>query len=115
MKRAIREMSAAISSKDYLVVIETLMAIASLPSRINKLNKTWAATEDEALRSHVGTVIGYLENAWRSSGGSSKAVSIRIDLEPYKPVIRYCRACIDTGKPQWQLLAEKNGWLPPKT
>ena len=35
--------------------------------------------------------------------------------EPYKSLHYYCARCVQEAKPQWQVIAEKHGWVPPKS
>jgi hypothetical protein len=106
----------AADKKDYQSVLGALVDHANLPSIINKLNKVSIATEDVPLRKAIQSVVRHLEEQWRDTPSSQKSAkgSLRPHLakEPYKSTVEYCQRCIDSTKPQWQIIAERHGWGP---
>lgn len=86
--------------KEYRDVLATLNGAFTATQAINRLVKVEVATEDEKLKKALGIVVGRLK------------AQQRIAPEDLKKVKAYCDACIASAKPQWQILAERNGWAP---
>jgi hypothetical protein len=106
----------ATDKKDYQSVLGTLVDYGTLPSIINKLNRVIIATEDTDLRKLIEPVVTRVDKALRDlpNGKKSMRVSLRqqLTVKPFKSVVEYCQKCIDSTKPQWQIIAEHHGWGP---
>lgn len=102
----------AADKKEYETVLAALLSHATLPNIINKLTKVWVSTENEKFKKALGTIITHLKDAARNQTKKSQVVSINISLQPYAPLAEYCHKCIASAKPQWQIIAEQNGWGP---
>lgn len=102
--------------KEYQQVIEACTSIASLSQFQNKLNKVFVATEDPTLKKLLLPVVAKLNETFRNSSSSaaSRKAQLNMLVEPYKSLHYYCNRCIQEAKPQWQVIAEKHGWAPPK-
>jgi len=98
--------------KDYQAVLAALVSHATVASTINKITKVWVATEDAKLKTALGSLIAHLKEAARNQSKPNAAVSLRLDVAPYKVIAEYCQKCIDSIKPQWQIIAEQHGWGP---
>lgn len=92
--------------KDYIDTVESLTALATFISIRGKLNKVRARTEDQKLVSGLDAVIRVFD-----------ASRVRIATTPdltrpeFKALFQYCKETIESGKPQWQVLAERHGWI----
>ncbi len=102
--------------KEYRQVIEACTSIAPLTQVQNKLNKVFVATEDPSLKKLLAPVLAKLNEAFRnSSGAASRKIKPNLLVEPYKSLHYYCAYCVQQAKPQWQIIAEKHGWVAPKS
>jgi hypothetical protein len=99
--------------KDYQIVLATLVGRATLTSCINKFAKIWVETEDLKLKVGLAKIIDVLKDLARSKKGST-SIAMPLHEDPYKWTAEYCKACIDSIKPQWKIIAEQNGWGPKK-
>ena len=77
----------------------------------------FVATEDPTLKKLLAPVVGKLNEAFRNSSGAaaSRKAQLNVLVEPYKSLHYYCTCRVQEAKPQWQVLAEKHGWVPPKS
>lgn len=100
--------------KDYEAVLGVLVEHGTLSSFINKLNKVSIATEDDELRKAITPVVWNLEKSLQSFPNNKKSAKLTLtpssDLPPFKTLARYCLECIQSKKPQWQIIAERHGW-----
>lgn len=105
----------ATKADEYRAVLEILKGRHDVSGFANKLAKIWAQTEDSELRVRVHEVCEHLKTAALSMPKKNQSLksSLRITNPPYKALAEYCVACINLRRPQWQLLAERNGWTPP--
>ncbi|HEX2531522.1 MAG TPA: hypothetical protein VHK70_08640 [Burkholderiaceae bacterium] len=95
----------ASDKKDYVDTIEALTSLATITFIRNKLNKVRARTEDQKLIGLLDTAIRVLDAA-----NVRSAVTLSLRKAEYGALHAYCRQVIDSIKPQWQILAECNGW-----
>ena len=99
--------------KDYRTAIEACTSLATISTMQNKLNKLMVSTEDARLKSLLNTVIIYL-NLAHMAATANKKTSIKTKVlpqeEPYKSLLQYCEQSLKSVKPQWQIIAEQNGW-----
>ena len=93
--------------KDYIDIIEAVTAIATVTSTRNKLNSVRARTEDQRLKNLLDSAIRLLDQS-----GTRASVSLNLRKQEYGNLHRYCDAVLVSFKPQWQILAEQNGWGP---
>jgi hypothetical protein len=102
--------------KDYEAVQGVLVEHGTLSSFINRLNKVSIATEDHELRKAITPVVEYLEKSLQSFPNNKKSAKLTLkpssDMPPLKTLARYCLECIQSKKPQWQIIAERHGWGP---
>ncbi|RZI43713.1 hypothetical protein EGT07_08060 [Herbaspirillum sp. HC18] len=96
----------ASDKKDYIDTIEAITTCATAISIRNKLSKVRARTEDQRLADLLDTAIRRLDTS------SSRALdSLNLSRQEYGKLHQYCKTTMDTMKPQWQILAERNGWI----
>lgn len=98
-------MSAAV--KDYLDTLEAIGLLATFSAIHNRLHKIRVHTEDMKLADLLGASTSLL---------SASSIRIKTNINLNKPehqkLHRYCTSMIAKNKPQWQILAERNGWAP---
>jgi len=99
----------ATDKKDYVETVEALTTLATMTSIRNKLNKVRARTEDQRLATLLDTAIRLLDT-------SSLRVpyTLKLTRPQYGDLHAYCKTVIESVKPQWQILAERHGWIPEK-
>lgn len=101
--------------KDYQTAIEACTSLATISTIQNKLNKLMVTTEDSQLKSLLNAVVINL-NLAHMAITANKKTSIKTKVmpqeEPYKSLLQYCEQALKSVKPQWQLIAEQNGWSP---
>lgn len=93
-------------------MLAALASHATLAGTINKIAKIWAHTEDAKLKAVLGKLIGHLKRAALIQSKPNAAVSFDLNATPYKEIAGYCLRCIESIKPQWQIIAEQYGWAP---
>lgn len=98
----------ATEKKDYIDIIEAVTAVATPTLTRNKLNKVRARTEDRRLQLLLDSAIRLLDES-----GVRATVSLKLTKPEYGKLHSYCEAVVTSSKPQWQILAEQNGWGPP--
>ena len=101
------------NSKDYKKVITILGKITTISTIHNNLNSVFVKTEDQKLKKLLNELLKELVN-YESVLEKKKLASNKhhLDLtkEPFKSLISYCEDCIESEKPQWQIIAEQHGW-----
>ena len=88
--------------REYRLAIEALRRPGSERTRINRLNRIASRTEDKKLEFLAAAAIEALARGYAD-------VPERLDR-----IAKYCLGAIHATKPQWQILAEQNGWVPPR-
>ncbi|WP_125470203.1 hypothetical protein [Achromobacter aegrifaciens] len=98
----------------YSKVLEALNVSASPPTRANKLIKIQMEAEDSALHTHLAAAVETLRSSRYVDGVDPRSSGEILDLEHahWKPLRQYCEQSLASGKPEWQLIAERNGWRP---
>ena len=101
----------------YQKVLYELDKSQSITQKHNNLTKIIYSTEDNILISlllNYCELLGRLEK-FKKVNMHSKAQDIIAKGIPVKEnIIAYCTDAISKGKPEWQIMAERNGWTPPK-
>jgi len=92
--------------KDFIDTIEAITTCATVISIRNKLSKVRARTEDQWLGDLLDTAIRRLDTS------SSRALnSLDLAKPEYGKFHQYCKTRMGSTEPQWQILAERNGWI----
>ena len=98
--------------EETIVVLKDLRTVAS---HITNLGKIMNKSEDQQLKTLLGTVITSLQRAHVSpkvKGKSTPGNLYNLADLGIKNLIKYCESAIGSKKPEWQILAERNGWAP---
>lgn len=101
----------------YEKTITELKEIRTIASHITHLGKVMNKTEDSQLKDLLGNAITSLQGAHARpnvKGKSTPGNLYNATDASLKRVIEYCENRIAAKKPEWQVLAELNGWTPPK-
>ncbi|MEW5199330.1 hypothetical protein [Enterobacter hormaechei] len=99
----------------YQETIHLLKKTQSVAKHLTELGKILTSTEDPQLKELVETVYGSLQEAhYKAKSGKSTPLNLySAQNNTIKRLISYCESHIQAGKPEWQVMAEKNGWTPP--
>lgn len=90
---------------------------SSFKSIHNNLMKLYYETEDYTLKDYIRRYAEGLAEAekYRISKLISHCSSVLHQIEPIKvSLINYCSDMESLRKPEWQILAERYGWTPPR-
>ena len=102
--------------KYYQTVISALTEHAAITSISNKLKTVYSATEDDDLKHKLSPVIVTVNEIIKDAPPKVRSLKgslqQQVRNEPYKSLVEYCQGCINSIKPQWQIIAERNGWGP---
>ena len=99
--------------KDYEDTLRAMLDHSTTNTLINKLNKVFVATEDTDLRKLLAPVIRTFKEA-ATLQTKQVAGAVSVNDPRYRPLVDYCRQCINSVKPQWQIIAERHGWGPKR-
>lgn len=99
----------------YEEVIAALKDMRPVASHIKNLGKLMNKTEDQTLKTALGRVITTLQQSHANPKVIGKSTPGNLyntkDLK-IKDLISYCEKLIGMKIPEWQVLAERNGWAP---
>jgi hypothetical protein len=101
-------------SNEYNKVIEACTSLATIASIQNKLNRIYISTEDNQLQSLLKPALVNLVTVQREAVSrkvSSHKSQCNLGNSPFKELAIYCKKTLASSKPQWQVLAERNGWV----
>lgn len=96
-----------------LVELDKTHKLTSLSGHYNNLVTIMHTTEDEELRGLIGAYIEFLPKIekYAKAKMSINTQSLVNDSKPYKvDLYNYCGQMVKLCKPEWQIIAERNGW-----
>lgn len=99
----------------YERTVRTINEVKTLKSHMESLGKILATSEDDQLRAFISQVIWVLQHQLQHS--TSKSIPTSLMFYPVTQTIQlleYCKFQNRHKKPEWQVLAERNGWTPKK-
>ena len=71
-------------------------------------------SEDMHLSNLIALVVKILQYQYENSTAKSTPTSLMFHpVPPTIQLVEYCRYQTRLKKPEWQVLAEQNGWTPP--
>lgn len=98
----------------YDKTIRTVTEVKTLASHMASLGKIMATSEDAQLSSLIANVVFVLQYQFQHSTAKSTPTSLMFHPVPQTiQLVDYCKYQNRLKKPEWQLLAERNGWTPP--
>jgi hypothetical protein len=99
----------------YEKTLSSLKEIKTAASHLTALGKIRATSEDKNLIQAIDALVRELQVSHARSKTKSTPFSLETTTAPEAlNLIRYCKQAIASKKPEWQILAERNGWTPPK-
>lgn len=99
----------------YDKTIKSVTEVKTLVAHMTSLGQIMATSEDTSLFDLITEVVMALQYQHQHSMAKSTPTSLL--FHPIPPTVRlvdYCRRKIMLKKPEWQVLAERNGWTPPR-
>lgn len=107
--------------KDYREALYIVESEGTPGSKYNKLLKIMIRTEDSQLKKLVGEMAeaykDYLKPGMTRSINSNLPRNNRESINFIKnrktELISYINSILNMQKPQWQIIAERNGWIAP--
>lgn len=96
--------------------LKALKEVRPISAHMTALGKIKISSEDATLNQMIDIVIQELQTAYANPKNKVKATPISLDKSTNHDFVRltaYCQNMIGTQKPEWQILAERNGWTPP--
>lgn len=105
---------------DYKKAINTLSKIRSSSdfnkSNRNKLIDMQLSTEDEWIIQRINRLLSIFEEADRLKIKRlplAYSQNMERGIKIVEELIVYCNNIVKSDKPEWMVLAERNGWRPP--
>lgn len=99
----------------YEKTLSSLKEIKTAASHLTALGKIRATSEDTNLVRAIDALVRELQSSHARSTSKSTPFSLEAATAPEAiNLIKYCKQAIGNKKPEWQILAERNGWTPPK-
>lgn len=99
----------------YQETLDEIHEVKTIASHITGLGKILNTTEDPTLQQLIDRVIKMLQkiHANPSIKGKSTPQSLQaVRSTALRALMEYCSNHTKSQKPEWQVLAEKNGWAP---
>lgn len=94
-------------------VLESMSEFKTISTHITALGKLRLKTEDAMLIQSIDSVISQLQIAHSRVKSKSTPVSVeKTNIRAANELVTYCQQVIGTKKPEWKILAERNGWGP---
>ena len=99
----------------YQKTLDEIHEVKTIASHITGFGKILNTTEDPTLQQLIDRVIKMLQkiHADPTAKGKSTPQSLQaVRSTSLRALIEYCSNHTKAKKPEWQVLAEKNGWAP---
>lgn len=97
----------------YNEIINILSNFKTLSSSIAALGKARVKTEDIQLKNYIDRLFSELQSVHTRSKNKPTPVCLeKSTINEVKILLQYCKNAVSTQKPEWQILAEHNGWAP---
>jgi len=104
----------------YEETLVSLQAMRTVTAHLTALQKIRVKTEDTHLAKLLGNALTSLQNAHahavtKKAPGLTTPTALTDGTDSHvKAVLSYCQTYIGTSKPEWEVLAERHGWMPPQ-
>ena len=98
----------------YDKTIKSVTQVKTMTSHMTSLGKLMAITEDMHLRNLIAHLVQALQYQYENSTAKSTTTSLMFFPIPQTiQLVDYCKHQERHKRPEWQVLAEQNGWTPP--
>jgi hypothetical protein len=103
-------------NKSYVKVkkeLSKIHKISQYQALYNNLITVINNTEDTVLQSLLNNYCASITEIIRKQSMPMSCSNLIQQLKPLKTeIIDYCNSIIEQNKPEWQIIAERNGWVP---
>lgn len=100
----------------YEETLEALKAFKSAKAHITSLGKILNKTEDQLLKKSLNAVILQLTSfVLKSKDSTPMSLVQKKEVMPIISLINYMMPFIPAKQPEWQVIALREGWTPPKS
>ena len=100
---------------NYERTVRTVTEVKTLTAHMASLGKIMATSEDGHLCGLIRNVVMSLQYQYQHGTGKSTPTSLMFHPIPSTVQLgEYCRSQTRLKKPEWQIMAERNGWTPPR-
>lgn len=99
----------------YEETISSLKELKTISSHIKRLGALMNTTEDQQLKKLLAALIMDLQKMHVRPNFRYKSTPLNLingQNSEIENLINYCKTFIIQQKPEWQVLAERNGWTP---
>jgi anionic cell wall polymer biosynthesis LytR-Cps2A-Psr (LCP) family protein len=94
-------------------VLESISEFKTIATHITALGKLRLNTEDAMLVNSIDSVILQLQLAHKQVKSKSMPISVeKANIRAANALVTYCLQIVGAKKPEWQIVAERNGWGP---
>lgn len=100
----------------YAETLAVLSAERTLFQHIAMLQKIREKTEDERLEAYLRQAIRFLQIEQGKATAQQRVMNIplqRSSREEIRTLAAYCQRQVESGIPEWQVIARREGWRPP--
>lgn len=99
---------------DYFRTVDILENLSSTISKHNRLVQIKNRTDDFDLSEHITATLKFLRSTPNSAQRKKFSFAPFPSRSPVYGLYEYCIEQTAKQKPEWQILAEKHEWKPPK-
>lgn len=100
----------------YSDTLAALSAERTLFQHIAMLQKIRDQTEDEILGTHLRLTIRFLQIEQGKATAQQRTMHFPLRSsfrEEIQTLAAYCQSRVESGVPEWQVIARREGWKPP--
>lgn len=99
----------------YEQTISSLKELKTISSHIKNLGTIMNKSEDQKLKELLAVLITDLQKMHVRPNFRYKSTPLNLikgQTSEITELVNYCQIFITQKKPEWQVLAERNGWIP---
>lgn len=96
----------------YEEILKSIQSYKSTKRHLTSLGKFYNRTEDQLLKNNLYAVLQFLTIWIESSKDTTPKCLVQVKAVPIKKLVKYLGAVIPSKKPEWQIIALREGWTP---
>ncbi|MCZ8164981.1 hypothetical protein [Silanimonas sp.] len=101
----------------YEKTLITVAEVKTINAHMVSLGKIRATSEDQELGFYIASLVLHLQQQQQQLGQMrQKSIPTSLTFYPTYEVsrlVQYCQYQLASSKPEWQILAERHGWIRP--
>jgi hypothetical protein len=99
----------------YEEILKSIQDYKSAKRHLTSLGKFYYRTEDQLLKKNLYPVLQFI-NIWvESSKDTTPKCLAQVQAVPIKKLVKYLGTIIPSKKPEWQIIALRESWIPPQS